>query len=432
MATDTPTAKSSGFRKWLPFPEITSLRDRNYRLWWISSSIESLNQFTTQMVLAWWVKVELDSPLLVGTIVLAFGIPAALFLFPAGLLADKWDRKKQLVLAQSVAVLAAFGLAIMMTLDVASFWIGCAFAFVLGSTVAFTNPARQSLIPMLVPRRLLLNAIVLGSLSMNTSRLIAPGIAGFLMFAIGVNAALFFIGSWLFVGIFSLLAIRIPVQSELNPETEGQPAAQKPERESVLTLLGGGLVFLWQTKPLMVLMLLYMATGLFITGPALTLVPIYVDDFWNAGSRELGLIWSAQAATSMIMGFYLSRLGALKNKGGWFAVSMIGGGGSFALYSISPEWFIGIIFFATFGIAAALYGGMSQTVLQTHTPRSVMGRVLSLNQLSIQGLMPLGAFIAGALAEFVSAQIVGFAGGILGFTMALLALILAKKFRNLS
>ena len=132
------------------------------------------------------------------------------------------------------------------------------------------------------------------------------------------------------------------------------------------------------------------------------------------------------------MGFYLSRLSGLRNKGGWFALAMMGGGSSFALYSIAPQFLIGLIFFGTFGVAAGLYGGMSQTVLQAHTPRSVMGRVLSLNQLSIQGLMPLGAFLAGVAAEFISAPLTGFIGGFLGMSMAATALIFAKRFRNLS
>ena len=396
-----------------------------------------LNQFTTQMVLAWWVKVELDSPARVGTIILAFGVPFFLFLFPAGLIADRWDRKKQLQVAQGVAIALATGLGLLITFEMASFTIAIIFALLLGSTGAMSNPAQQALIPMLVPRRLLMNGIVLGSLSMNMSRLIAPMIAGFLMALIGVNAALFFIAVFLLVGFTALTMMRIPHFPEDDPApgtppAPGSAAPARPPRPGIWDTLGGGVRFLWNTKPLLVLMLLYMATGLFVTGPIQTLVPVLIDDVWNSGPEALGYAFSAQAAAGLVMGFYLTRFGGLRNKGGFFALSMMGGSSSLALYSISPVFGIGLLFFMTFGVAAALYASMSQTVLQSHTPREVMGRVLSLNQLSIMGMNPVGAQLAGFLAEYIGPQQTGLIGGSIGFAMATSALLFARRFRNLS
>jgi len=439
VATESQIKPRSGLKKWLPFPELTSLKLRDYRLWWLSSSTVMLNQFTTQMVLAWWVKTELGDPILVGTIVLAFGIPSAILLFPAGLVADKWDRKKQLMASQAVALISAIGLALFISFDIATFSIGVAFALISGSTVAFSGPARQALIPMLVPRRLLMNGVVLGSLSMNTSRLIAPSIAGLLMAAIGVNAALFFIAALLLVGIIALASMRIPhfAEDDAPPESvqgsgQGGRASAAAQKPGILATLGGGILFLWGHKPLLVLMVLYMATGLFITGPLLVIVPLLVADVWELSSGALGLAFGVQAATGMIMGFYLTRMSGLRNKGGFFALSMMGGGSSFALYSIAPTYALGLVFFMTFGVAAAMYGGMSQTLIQSHTPREVMGRVLSLNQLSIQGLGPIGAFMAGAMAQFMGPQTTGLIGGLIGLSMATTALLFARKFRQMS
>jgi len=181
-----------------------------------------------------------------------------------------------------------------------------------------------------------------------------------------------------------------------------------------------------------VLMVLYMATGLFITGPLLVIVPLLVADVWELSSGALGLAFGVQAATGMITGFYLTRLGGLRNKGGFFALAMMGGGSSFALYSVAPVFVLGLVFFMTYGVAASLYSSMSQTLIQSHTPREVMGRVLSLNQLSIQGLSPLGAFMAGAMAQFMGPQTTGLIGGLLGFSMAATALLFARRFRQLS
>ena len=330
-----------------------------------------------------------------------------------------------------------------MILDVVSFPIAIVFAFISGTTVAFSNPARQALIPMMVPRRMLPNGIVLGSLSMNVSRLVAPLVAATIMAAIGVGEALFFVAAFLCVGVVTLSRMNIPhfPEDDLQPEAAGGgsaasapvpagagpparpqgaggpgapaaagqpgggasaapgagpvgPGGAKP-KESALQNLMAGFQFLLENKPLFVLMGLYMATGLFIVGPMQALIPVLIDQEWGQNARALGYAFTVQAATGFITGLYLTRMGGLRNKGGLFALAMMGGGGSFLLFSISPEYLMGLVFFGTFGIAASFYSNMSQTILQSNTPRPLMGRVLSIYQLSIAGLLPIGAFIGG-------------------------------------
>ena len=470
MTAETP--QTSLLRKILPFPDLTSLGLRDYRLWWIGSSATVLNQFGMQMIIAWWVQRELDSPALVGTIILFFGLPSFIFLLPAGLVADRWDRRKQLMAAQTAALISALLLGVLMAVDVVIFPIAAAFAFVSGVTVAFSNPARQALIPMMVPRRLLQNGIVLGSLSMNVSRMVAPFIAAVLMAAFGFAEALFFVSAFLLVGVLTLSRMRIPhfaeddeppqpapapqggpasvaagVGAQAGPQGAGGPgAAAQPAggpaaaagaggakpRESVLQNLIGGFQFLLNNRPLFVLMGLYMATGLFIVGPMQALIPVLIDKHWGQDATSLGYAFMLQALTGFITGLYLTRMGGLSNKGGMFACAMMGGGGSYLLFSISPEFLIGIVFFGTFGVAASFYSNMSQTILQSNTPRPLMGRVLSIYQLSISGLLPIGAFLGGLVAEGIGAPLTGLIGGGIGFLMAASALVFARDFRRLT
>ena len=439
MAAETPQA--SLLKKILPFPDLTALGLRDYRLWWIGSTATVLNQVGMQIILAWWVQTEFGSPARVGTMILFFGLPSFIFLLPAGLVADRWDRKKQLMAAQIAALFSAALLGILMILDVVTFPIAIVFAFISGTTVAFSNPARQALIPMMVPRRLLPNGIVLGSLSMNVSRLVAPLVAATIMAAIGVGEALFFVAAFLCVGVVTLSRMNIPhfPEDDVQPEAAGGgsaapapvPGGARPQ-ESALQNLMAGFQFLLENKPLFVLMGLYMATGLFIVGPMQALIPVLIDQEWGQNARALGYAFTVQAATGFITGLYLTRMGGLRNKGGLFALAMMGGGGSFLLFSISPEYLMGLVFFGTFGIAASFYSNMSQTILQSNTPRPLMGRVLSIYQLSIAGLLPIGAFIGGLVAEGIGAPLTGLIGGAIGVTLAACALIFAGNYRRLT
>ena len=221
------TLQTSLLKKILPFPDLTALGLRDYRLWWIGSTATVLNQVGMQIILAWWVQTEFGSPARVGTMILFFGLPSFIFLLPAGLVADRWDRKKQLMAAQIAALFSAALLGILMILDVVTFPIAIVFAFISGTTVAFSNPARQALIPMMVPRRMLPNGIVLGSLSMNVSRLVAPLVAATIMAAIGVGEALFFVAAFLCVGVVTLSRMNIPhfPEDDLQPEAAGGGSA---------------------------------------------------------------------------------------------------------------------------------------------------------------------------------------------------------------
>ncbi len=430
MAVEVETR--SRLKKYLPYPELTSLGLRDYRLWWVSSSSSMLTQFGMQIVLAWWVQRELQSPALVGTIILAFGMPSFLFLLPAGILADKWDRRRQLIITQVVAFAAALLLAILFTLDVVTFPIGLTFAFISGSTVAFSQPARQALIPMMVPRRLLSNGIVLGSLSMNSSRIVAPAVAGILMASVGLDAALFFISGFLAVGLVAALRMRIP---HFEEDAEFQQAGGAPQTAGAGAAgqsMAGGFRFLLQNQPLMVLMGLYMAGGLFVVGPMQAMVPVLIDEVWGLDARAVGYAFSAQAIAGFVAGLYLTRIGGLRNKGGFFALSMVCGTSSFAFFSLSPWFGLALVFFVGLGAASSMFANMSQSIIQAHTPRELMGRVMSIYQVSISGLLPLGAFFAGLSAEVIGAPLTGFLGGITAATMAAFALVFATRFRRIS
>ncbi|MGE3983669.1 MAG: MFS transporter [Dehalococcoidia bacterium] len=402
-------------------PELTALSIPAYRMWWISSASVLLNQFMTQVTLAWLILQLTDSAAWVSFAVFAFGLPTFVLGLPAGVLADRWDRRKQLVLAQSAALINAVVLAVVVATDLITPGLALVFAMISGATVAVSQPARQSLIRLLVPKEHLMNGIVLGSLSQSLSQMTGPMLAGLLIATISITASFVALAFLLIVGIVSLLKMQVPSR-------DADRGPQKPFR---LGDLLGGITFVWSQKPLFVVTMLYLATGIWIVGAIQALVPVLVRDYYHAGASALGFAYTVQAIFGVATSLWITKLGHVPNKGGIFALSMTFGALGLLGYGLAPSYAVSLLFFAMFGVAASFYSNMSQTLLQKHSPQEVLGRVLAIVTLSIQGFIPLGALQAGLVASAFDARIAAVYGALVGMTLALGALISFPSFRKL-
>jgi MFS family permease len=378
------------------------------------------NQTMTQICLAWLILRLTDSAVWVSISVFAFGLPAFFLTIPAGALADRWDRRLQLMLAQLVAVVNAVVLAILVGLDAVTPGMALFFAAVSGTTIAFSQPARMSIVPLLLPPNQLLNGIVLGSLSQNLAQLTGPALAGILIATISISAALFMLAALLIAGVVALLFIQLPQR----------PRGTSPRFD--IGELFGGVRFLWESKPLLVVIALYLATGIWIGGSIQTLVPVLVKQEYHEGASALGLAYSVQAVAAIITALWITGQGSLRYKGALFALSMWIASLAVAWYGLSPSYFPALIGFIVFGCCTAFYSNMSQTILQTHSPRHLLGRVQSILTLSIQGFIPLGALQAGLVASLIGVRGATVYAGLAAFALSSLALIFADKFRKLS
>ena len=414
----------------LPLPSLTSMRYRDFRLFWFSSVMLVMTQGMNQVAMGWLIlDITNDSVAWLGLVTFAFGIPVFVLTLPAGVLADRWDRRKQLIIAEGFAALSAGSFATLFVLGVVTPYVALVFAFLLGSGVAFGYPARQALIPMLVPRPLLLNGIALGTMAQTTSRLVGPGLAGFLVAWAGFSAAFYTLTGLLVAGLACLLLMRIPHWEGEDEETQVGP---RPERRSIFRDLADGASFLVHHRPLMVLMGLYFLSGLLIAGPNQALVPVIVKTHLGGSAADLGLLFTTQSVGTILMALYLTSLGSLRNKGGWFAASMVVAVTFFVGYIFSPWYPLTLVFFFLYGLAAGVYSTMSQTIMAANTPRPLLGRVLSIFALSLQGFLPLGALQAGLVAAAIGPQFAALYGAVIALTAALTALVFARSYRRLA
>jgi MFS family permease len=412
------------WKKLLPFPEVTSLRNRDYRFWWLAALAGSMNQSTNQIAMSWLVLQLTDSdPRWVGAVIAASGVPAFLFTIPAGVIADKINKKVQLIVGQTIAFLSAGLFGVLVLLELATPQLALVFAFISGAAFTFGQPARQSLMPLLIPREDITNGVVLGSMAMNTSRLAGPFFAGLFIALIGLAAPFFFLAALLFGGLISISLIHMPKAPTGGPQRQ---------REGAFRSLAGGAIFLWQHKPLLVLVMMMTFVGVFVQGPIQALVPIMVDQVWKTGSSGLSLIFMMQALAGIVGGVYLSRMGGMKNKGAFSAFGMVFFSIFLILFAMTPIFWLAVIIFFIRGLFASIFMNMEQSLLQTHTPPEIRGRVLSINGLAIAGFIPVGALLFSFLASQVGAPMAMAIGGLAPLALGILILLFARSYNRLS
>ncbi len=184
--------------------------------------------------------------------------------------------------------------------------------------------------------------------------------------------------------------------------------------------------------PLLVIIALMVNTGLFMIGPNQALIPVIVRNELGGGARALGLMFTAMGVGTLSTSLFLTSLGGMRNKGGFFAMALIGGSICFAGIALSPQLWMAMVFFYFWGAFGGFFVSMSQSLLQTHTPPDVMGRVMSVNALSSQGTMPLGALLAGALATALDVRAAVLVPAFICASIATSALLFIPRFRRLS
>src|SRR5215208_369530 len=197
-------------------PALRSLRHRNYRLLWSGTLISSSGDWMDQVALNWLVYELTDSAFSLGILNLCRLLPILLFTLIGGVVADRFERRRMLIVTQTVAMILAFALAILVSTGIVFRDTQLGFLMVLvvavgrGMMMSFNQPARQSLISDLVPSELLTNAVALNSATLNLTRVIGPVIGGLLIASIGTAGAFYFNGASFVAVLWGLALMRFP------------------------------------------------------------------------------------------------------------------------------------------------------------------------------------------------------------------------------
>ena len=363
-------------------------------------------QITAQ---GWLVLRLTGSPALLGLAAFAGSAPSLALTLYAGLLADRIDRRKLLLWTQVVLAVLAAILALLDQTGAVRFWQVLVLAVFGGVANALGGPAFQALVPSLVDRRALGNAIALNSAQFNLGRILGPAAAGLLIGSMG-EASTFWLNALSFVAVIvALAAIR-----------DRDQAAMVRQEQGLWANLMDGFVHVRHEKVLLALLVLAGAPAVLIL-PYLALLPVYAQAL-GIGAPGLGLL-TASIGVGALAGAVAV---ALLRQGGASGRTTLGGLSAMcvavAAFSASSFVPISCVALGVLGAAQVLYYTGTNTLVQLLSPGRLRGRILSIYVLTSIGLTPLGSLLAGAVAQAVGAPITLVAGGAL--TAVALGLVL--------
>lgn len=384
-----------------------ALRYRNFRLLWISlivSSVGTWLQIISQSLLV--LQITNNSPIALGIVSLAQAASFFIFAFIGGSIADQSDKRRFLLITQSLSMLLAAILGILTLTGVIQVWMIVLLAFCSGTVLSFDQPARSSLVPVLVPPEDLMNAVSLQSIVFNGAAFVGPALAGvFIQFfrttegrfgfppdSLFPFAANFFLNAISYLGVlFVLYQLRLPKDAaELSTAKRGPLLASI--RASLSTV---------RRDPALPWVLSGYGALLFF-GPSNSLIlPIFGIQILHLQPAQLGLLFSAAGLGTILGALTVASLGDFQYKGILLLVSLLVWTSSLVIFALSHIFWLSLLALLLFGIAQNGVGATTITLLQTRVPPQMRGRVMSLNTLLIMGVRPMGDFPASGLIALV-------------------------------
>ncbi|OGO52771.1 MAG: hypothetical protein A2148_05125 [Chloroflexi bacterium RBG_16_68_14] len=395
----------------------SSLQHRDYRYLWLGQVGHSASLWMEQIVRPVLILQLTDSALMVGLVVATRMTPMLLFGLLAGVAADRFDRKRILLVTQWVTMSIHFLMAALVLADVIEPWHVFVTTFASGTSMAFNQPARQSLIPQLVPREALLNAVALNTSAMNLMRILGPAIAGVLLLS-GVGPVYLLNGAVLLGVMVSTNLMQVPYQPR---PPEGETSVLEDLRES----------FRFVARTPAVFAIIGPALILFVFGmPYLSVfVPLFAKDVLDLGDSGVGALVSAAGVGALIGSLTMASQTQLRRRGLLLLIFLALFSGGLLLMSRSTMVPLSIIALMLTASMSTSYMALTNGLLLELSPPEMHGRVMSLLSLD-RGLVPLGATIAGALAATLGPQdgLLVMASVCLGLT--LLAAVAAPALRR--
>jgi MFS family permease len=342
------------------------------------------------VALAWLVYRMTGSSLMLGTVGFASNIPVFLLAPIGGAVADRHNRHRIIVATQTAAMLLAFVLAGLTLAGRVQVWHVVTLAVLLGSVNAFDIPARQSFFVEMVGKEDLLNAIALNSSIFNAARVAGPAVAGVLVASIGEG--------WCFlVNAVSYLAVIAGLLS-MRLQPSGQPRA----RGSALAELLEGARFVRGAPPVRDLLIMLGVVSLLGT-PYSVLMPIFADGIFHSGPRGLGLLMGATGIGAILGALNVAARTGVKGLAAINGRACAGFGVCLALFALSHWFWLSLVFLIPVGFSLMTQMACTNTLIQTMVPDHLRGRVMALYSVMFMGMVPFGAFLAGALAEKIGA-----------------------------
>ena len=397
-----------------------SLRNPNYRKFWVSLIflMAGINmQHLARGFLAWELTHDAFMVALVGA---GFAPPILIFGLFGGSLADRWNRRRIIQYAQLVVSLVALFVGISIVMDFVSIWVLFGAGLTQGFCWSLMMPARQAIIPQLVPDGELTNAVALNASGMALMTLSGPGIGGLAYSWLGPQATYFLMSGLMFVAFLMMTRVRV-----------ARPDAAVPgrQRENVFNSVLDGLRYSARNKTILVLLLLTLATTM-TSQSFRSLMPVQVELIFGGGATELGILMSTIGVGALIGSLFIAGLTENMKRG---VVLLVAGALSAVAIFVSTfvtVFLVGIVAMLALGLGDSGRRTLNSALILEQTDAEHRGRVMGIYMLNF-GLRPIGAIPLGILAERTSIQTSFAVAGAVLLVSVILVWILAPRIRRL-
>ncbi len=397
----------------------SSLHHRDFRLLWIGQIVSITGSQMQLAAINWHIYLLTRSPLALGLVGACRAVPIILCSLVGGVVADVVDRRRLMMTTQSVMLTCSAALALVTFRGLLHVWPIFLLTAVASAAWAFDTPARQALMPALVPLKDFPNAVSLSMLMFQVGLIVGPPLAGFVLASHGPGFV-YTINAVSFVAVILGLAL---MRTSGRPEKdESQPARIS------FDALREGLRFVWRTPIIVQTMTLDFVATFFAS--ANQLLPIFAKDILRVGAEGYGFLAAAPAGGAIITGLIVARFGTLKKQGLLVIVSIGVFGAATIAFGLSRVFWFSLLMLAITGGADTISTILRQTIRQLVTPNKLRGRMTSINMIFFMGGPQLGEVEAGTVAALVGAPLSVVTGGAACLVAAALALGAARNLRR--
>ncbi len=370
---------------------VRALANPNFRLFWSGNFLSNIGTWMQNVAQGWLVLTLTNSAFWLGVVGFAGSIPFLFFTLFGGVIADRVNKRRLLLVTQTVMMILAFLLAALAYLKIITVWELVVIAFLNGMALAMNQPSYQALVPQLVRRDDLTNAIALNAVQFNSSRVLGPSLGGYAMAVLGVAGNFFLNGLSFLAVLFALVRIRYPKE-------------QKPPKESVFTSLRAGLRYVRGNPQMYVLVWMIGIASLMAMG-FLTFIPYFARDVLHVGESGLGWLLAGSGAGSVLGAVTVAWAGNIRHRGAVIAFGSAGVMAAIIAFCYSRNFALSEFFMLVEGYGMILTISSVSVAMQHLSSNEMRGRVMSIYGTCFLGLPPVGALVAGELSRHISTSL---------------------------
>ena len=376
------TTKISTFR---------AFRSRNYCLYFGGQSVSLIGTWMQRTGVSWVIYSMTHSALMLGITMFATQFPSFLLSLYGGIISDRYDRYKIMLITQTAAMIQAILLTVLMLTNHQAVWSILTLSVILGIVNAFDMPARQPLVHEIIHDKAdLPNALALNSSMVNLARVIGPAMSGIILQKLGAGIC-FSLNAVSFVAVIvSLLLMKLP------------PAAKHPAQKKIATELKDGFVYIRNTPMIGMTLLMLSCMSLFVL-PYNTLLPVFAKVIFKGDATTFGYINSFIGVGALGGAFFLASLKPGADLKIILLVNTVIFGISLMLFSHITYFPLAMLFATVCGFGMMSQTTIGNTIVQIHAAPHMRGRVMSFFALAFFGMMPMGSLFIGGISQRIGA-----------------------------